>query len=132
MFSPLFKPAENRTVPSHVLTNPLSFFKTALRSGLRTFPDLCGRGASISVYFLGFYQIILHEIDNMTPSCKGFQVVWWPSRPIGTPESGKFRNLGIWNPVIGFRNPRRGIQNPRLSQLSFQGANLLLFCIRIK
>ena len=25
------------------------------------------------------YQIIFHEIDHVTLSCKGFQVVYWPS-----------------------------------------------------
>ena len=41
------------------------------------------------------------------------------------PESGiQVPMTTIWNLVTGTRNPRRGIQNPRLSQILLQGATV--------
>ena len=38
MFSPLFKPAENRSVPSHVHTNPFFFSFLTIRRSVHTKP----------------------------------------------------------------------------------------------
>ena len=47
----------------------------------------------------------------------------------GIPLKISIRNPGFttdkdWNPVPGIRNPGRGIQNPKLSWIPLQGANL--------
>ena len=63
----------------------------------------------------------------------GIRNIWNPEYSSRNPESGIILTIGIqnpsstdkdWNPVPGIRNPRRGIQNPRLSWIPLHWAIL--------